>query len=252
MVSAVTPGPSALGPNAVAPNAGAADPRAREKAGAAGAPPAASPADTIAQPAHWRAARESVRQALADLDLSLAAGREAAELVARISDAARAQDKAGVRDLLASLDDLVEGAIKAGAAALSGAAVRAQIAPEAPAFEVEGFDLRLKHETGAGVRLTRASNAATPEHAAAAFAAAQETLARLEAALARLSAAAARLQAHEGFLAALETGVSAQLKNDIDADAARLLALNVRQGLSESDAAIANAQSDSVLALFRS
>jgi hypothetical protein len=251
MVSAITPGPSAIGPNTSAQNAVATEPGARDKSGLA-APTAPAPADTlVAQPAHWRAARESVRLALADLDLTLAAGREAATIIGRIGEAARGQDDQAVRALLGSLDALVQGAVANGAAALSGAAVRAQTDPDAAPFEVAGFDLRLKDD-GAGAQLSRATSAADAEQAAAAAAAAQETLARLEAALQRLSAAAARLQAHDGFLAALETSVSGAVKSDIDAEAARLLALNVRQGLSESDAAIANVHPDSVLALFRS
>jgi hypothetical protein len=245
MVSAITPGPSAVGPGTVAPNSGGPDTRVREKSAGE---PVSEAADTVAaRPASWRAARESVNMALADLDLSLAAGKEAATLIARIGEAAREQDEAGVRGLLASLDQLVEGAIEGGATALSGAIVRAQTDPDAAFFEVEGFDLRLRDDGG----LTRGASAAGADAAAATATAAQQTLAGLEAALGRLAAAAQKLHAHDGFLGALERSVSTEVRSDIDADGARLLALSVRQGLSQSDAAIANVHSDSVLALFR-
>ena len=244
MVSAITPSMiGALTPQTTQ----SAEARQREKAGGE---TSAAPSDTVSiHPAPWNAARDSVRQALADIDLSLAAGRDAAALIARIGEAARGGDEATLRTLLAQLDGVVTEAVNAGATALAGATVSAAAEPDAPAFEVQGVDLRLCDD--ADDRLGRASNAATPEAAAVAASAAQETLARLDAALGRLSAASARLHAHEGFLAALQSNVAGDVKTDIDAEAARLIALNVRQGLAQSEAAIVSANPDSVLSLFR-
>ncbi|MBL8551845.1 MAG: hypothetical protein JNJ73_17795 [Hyphomonadaceae bacterium] len=245
MVSAITPTTiGALTPNPTATNAEA---RQRERAGVE---PSASPSDSVAiQPGAWLAARDSVRGALADLDLSVAAGREAAAVLGRIGEAARASDDAGLRSLLAQFDALVQKAIEAGASALSGATITAEAEPDAPAFEVAGVDLRLPDD--ADDRLSLSANAATPEAAAKTAALAQDLLSRLDAALGRLNSASARLQAHAGFLTALQSNVAANVKSDLDAEGARLLALNVRQGLAQSDAAIANTNTDSVLALFR-
>ena len=57
------------------------------------------------------------------------------------------------------------------------------------------------------------------------------------------------LEAHQGFLGAAE---AANVRGDLDADTARLLALQVRQGLEKTGGvAIANAEPQAVLALFK-
>jgi hypothetical protein len=67
-------------------------------------------------------------------------------------------------------------------------------------------------------------------------------------AMSRLVDAARALEAHQGFLGAAEAGA----RGDFDADGARLLALQVRQGLEAvGGAPIANAEPQAVLSLFR-
>jgi hypothetical protein len=57
------------------------------------------------------------------------------------------------------------------------------------------------------------------------------------------------LEAHQGFLGAAE---AASVRSDLDADSARLMALQVRQGLeSANNLAIANTEPQAVLSLFR-
>jgi hypothetical protein len=64
----------------------------------------------------------------------------------------------------------------------------------------------------------------------------------------RLVDSARSLEAHQGFLAAAEAGA----RGDFDADGARLLALQIRQGLDAAGGApIANAEPQAVLSLFR-
>ncbi|MEJ0059510.1 MAG: hypothetical protein WDM79_08050 [Terricaulis sp.] len=70
--------------------------------------------------------------------------------------------------------------------------------------------------------------------------------------LERLSEALRALEAHQGFLGAAQGAANANVRTDLDADAARLLALQVRQGLDAAGgAAIANVEPQAVLALFR-
>ncbi|MGE0828114.1 MAG: hypothetical protein AB7O04_02035 [Hyphomonadaceae bacterium] len=215
-----------------------------------------SAADSVSQGlggqlAELRAARESVRAGLANLDLSLAAGREAANLVAQAADAARAGDDAAFQTLLQKLDETTKSAIANGAGLLAGASLSVQAEGGAQALDVEGLDLRLGAQAGPNMMLTTASNAADAEAAATAQGAAQDSLTRIQAGLERLRAAAQRLEAHDGFLAVLEKGAAANVQPDLDADAARLLALQVRQGLGQTGGSIANTQPDSVLGLFR-
>jgi flagellin len=75
-------------------------------------------------------------------------------------------------------------------------------------------------------------------------------LARLDTALGRLSGASQKLAAHDGFLATLD-GASAKLVNsDMDSETARLTALQVRQTLAGSNAAVANSAPGALLSLF--
>lgn len=194
----------------------------------------------------WRSARESVRQALADLDLSLAAGRDAANLVGQIAEAARSGDDEAVQSLLTQLGDTVNGAISAGAAALTGAPLRVQMERDVPPFEVAGLDLRLKDQAGDALLLTRNADASP-----ATVNAAEDSLTRIQFGLDRMRGAAQRLETHDGFLAAAEAAAAGGVRGDLDAESARLLALQVRQGLSESGASIASARPDSVLGLFK-
>ena len=78
--------------------------------------------------------------------------------------------------------------------------------------------------------------------------AAQKSMENLQAAMGRLVDSARALEAHQGFLSAAEAGA----RGDFDADGARLLALQVRQGLEAAGAvSIANAEPQAVLSLFR-
>jgi len=223
-------------------------------AGAAGASDEQARTQAVAaDPAlGWRAARESVRLALADLDLSLAAGKSVTTLAAQLGEAARAEDATTFKTLLTELQDSVAAAVKSGANVAAGGTLRVQFEADAPPFEITGVDLRLKADASerAALRLTEGANAETPADAAAAARDADETLARVQAELTRLRAAAQRLENHDGFLAAAEGALASGVRTDLDAETARLLALQVRQGLSASNGAIASANPDSVLGLF--
>jgi hypothetical protein len=70
----------------------------------------------------------------------------------------------------------------------------------------------------------------------------------LQEAMGRLVDSARSLEAHQGFLGAAEAGA----RGDFDADGARLLALQIRQGLEAAGGMnIANAEPQAVLSLFR-
>jgi hypothetical protein len=76
------------------------------------------------------------------------------------------------------------------------------------------------------------------------------SLDKLQDAMNRLLESARALEAHQGFLGAVEG--AANVRGDLDADGARLMALQVRQGLEASGAApIANVEPQAVLMLFR-
>jgi hypothetical protein len=78
----------------------------------------------------------------------------------------------------------------------------------------------------------------------------QKSLEKLQEAMTRLLDAMRALEAHQGFLGAAEG--AANVRSDLDADSARLLALQVRQGLEAAgSASIANVEPQAVLSLFR-
>lgn len=208
------------------------------------------------------AARQALTKAAGSLDLALGAGREAANILSQMRDLARAaasgDDAArtaadqGFKALLQRYDQVVSGAIDAGASSLAGQSLSLSVDPDAPAITVPGFDLRLKDDPGAEdvLRLTRGASLADPVSAAAAARDADSSLARIDIALGRLSGASQKLAAHDGFLGALDKAVANDVETDLDAEGARLTALQVRQTLAGGQSAIANTAPSALLALF--
>lgn len=208
-------------------------------------------------------AREALSGASVGLDLALAAGREAAKLVSQMRDFARAAASGdettraaaatSFAGLLEQYGQTVGGAIAAGASVLAGDAVTVSVDPDAPAVTVQGYDLRLKAQPGAEdvLRLSTGSNLSDPTAAADAARDAEASLARLDTALSRLSGASHRFASHDTFLATLDGAVAANVSTDLDAEGARLTALQVRQTLAGVNVAIANSAPSGLLSLFR-
>jgi flagellin len=208
-------------------------------------------------------AREALSGAGARLDLALAAGREAAKLVSQMRDfaraaatgdeATRAAASASFASLLDQYGKTVGAAIAGGASVLAGEAVSVSVDPDAPSVTVQGHDLRLKDQPGAEdvLRLSTKSHLNDPTAAADAARDAEASLARLDTALSRLSGACLRFASHDAFLATLDSAVAADVSTDLDAEGARLTALQVRQSLAGVNVAIANSAPSGLLALFR-
>lgn len=185
-------------------------------------------------------ARESVRAGMAQVHEALAAGHDAQAMLVKLQSLAKSGDQAALTDALKSFSERVEAAINRGASVLSGEDVTVQAEPGGAPVTIPGVDLRLD----GGVILVSADAQAN----ASLGQAAQKSLENLQEAMGRLVDSARALEAHQGFLAAAEAGA----RGDFDADGARLLALQVRQGLEAADGvAIANAEPQAVLSLFR-
>ncbi len=182
----------------------------------------------------FRAAQASVTEGLASLDLALAAGREALLRLNEIGEAAR-----GGEDPQDAIDAYARGLERADSGLLFGESLEIEAEPGAAPLTVSGADVRL----GALVAVPADAADSSPADLARA---AQAGAAVLQQHLTRLEAAARSLEAHAGFL-----GAAGGERADVDADGARLLALQVRQGLSGSGGAIANAQPQAVLSLFK-
>jgi hypothetical protein len=185
------------------------------------------------------ASRESVRAALAQVEETLALGGEAQAMLLKAQGLAGADAQADLDALLAAYGEAAAG--REGLS--SGDDIVVQAEPGAQAMAIAGVDLRLG---GAIVSLgpdARADDPALRENA-------QRALDALQNAMSRLADAARALAAHQGFLGAAET--AAGVRGDLDADTARLMALQVRQGLEEAGiGAIANVEPKAVLALFK-
>jgi hypothetical protein len=126
-----------------------------------------------------------------------------------------------------------------------GEDVSIQAEPGAAPVTIAGVDMRLKAEPALGDLMALSADAKANE---AVGATALKSMENLQVAMSRLVDSARALEAHQGFLSAAEAGA----RGDFDADGARLLALQVRQGLEAvGGAAIANAEPQAVLSLFR-
>lgn len=186
-------------------------------------------------------ARESVRAGMAQVHEALAAGHDAQAMLVKLQSLAKSGDQAALTDALKSFSERVEAAINRGANVLSGEDVTVQAEPNGAPVTIPGVDLRLD----SGVILVSADAQAND---ASLGQAAQKSLENLQEAMGRLVDSARSLEAHQGFLGAAEAGA----RGDFDADGARLLALQVRQGLEAvGGVAIANAEPQAVLSLFR-
>src|SRR5207248_138132 len=110
-------------------------------------------------------------------------------------------------------------------------------------FTIAGADLSL-----GGSVLGISGNAATDDGALSV--ATQGSLDRLQGVMEKLGDAGSALQAHQGFLGTAQSAISGV--TDLNADSARLLALQVRQELEAvGNRPIANVEPQAVLALFR-
>lgn len=185
-------------------------------------------------------ARESVRAGMGQVHEALVAGQDAQAMLVNVQAFAKGGDQAGLTDALAGFGQRVDSAIGRGAFVLTGEDVAVQAEPNAAPVTIPGVDLRL----GSDVLLVSADAKANDATAQAA----QKSMENLQAAMGRLLDSARSLEAHQGFLGAAEAGA----RGDFDADGARLLALQVRQGLDAAGGvSIANAEPQAVLSLFR-
>lgn len=195
------------------------------------------------------AARESVREGLNQVHQALSVGHDAQVMLVAVQGVARGGG--GQADLDAALNTFsqrLDNAISQGARLVAGDDVTIQAEPGGAPVTVSGVDLRLKAEPGADDVIAVAANARADDPALAQ--AAQRSLETLQESMSRLIDTARSLEAHQGFLGAAEGALG--VRSDIDAEGARLLALQVRQGLqSAGSASIANAEPQAVLTLFR-
>jgi len=185
-------------------------------------------------------ARESVRATMSQVHEALAAGHDAQAMLVKIQALAKSGDQAGLTDAIAAFGQRIEAAIGRGAVVLTGQDVAVQAEPGAGAVMISGVDLRL----GGDVLLVSADAQANETT----LQSAQKAMDNLQAAMGRLVDSARALEAHQGFLGAAEAGA----RGDFDADGARLMALQIRQGLASlGNVSIANAEPQAVLSLFR-
>jgi hypothetical protein len=244
MVSSIVPGVTGAGALGLEPRLVRGDAAAADKPDTPAWP---GDAVQIGSGAQWANVRESVNSALTQIDLALKTGQDALSLAAKIRDASSAEppDQDTVDTLLSQLDDTLNSAVSSGARLLAGEDLQVQAEPGAPTVRVAGFDGQLQDGPGSVFAFARDAQAG-PDLAKAADA----SIAALQSNLTRLAGAARTLSAHQSFLGAAANvdGV----RNDLDADGARLLALQVRQGLDAAGGgAIANVEPQSVLSLFR-
>jgi hypothetical protein len=194
-------------------------------------------------------ARESVREGVAHLQEALALGREAMSMLLKAQGVARGEaGQAELDDALKGFSERLDAAVARGSRLAAGEDIAVHAEPGAPPVVIGGVDLRLKSAPGPddvmSVRAdARADDAALAEEA-------QRSLDRLQEAMSTLLDSMRALEAHQGFLGAVENAAGA--RRDLDTDGARLLALQVRQGLETAGApAIANVEPQAVLTLFR-
>lgn len=196
-------------------------------------------------PSSLKASQDSVRQGLQLVHTALAIGHDAQSLLVQAQSLARSGgSQADFSRLLSAFGARLDAAIAQGAGLLAGEDLAVEAEPGAAALVVPGADLRLGGPLISVAEASEIDAGDLPE-------ALQRSLERLQEAMGRLQDSARALEAHQGFLSAA-VGASATVRHDLDADGARLLALQVRQGLEGVQGlAIANVEPQAVLSLFR-
>ena len=196
------------------------------------------------------AVRQSVRDGVAQAHHALALGHEAQAMLVNVQTLARSgAAQVDLQAVLQAFSQKLDAAIESGATLLSGASVSVQAELDAAPLSIPGADLRLKDDPGPQniIAVSRNADIADPELPQAV----QKSLEALQAAMGQLLETVQALEAHQGFLSAVDRA-AAGVRTDLDADSARLLALQVRQGLEAvGSAPIANVEPQAVLALFR-
>lgn len=246
MVNSVAPGALAVNPSIVS----AADQRqARVGAGVETLDGAGKSDSVSLSRAPLTNARESVREALRQVDLARDLARDAQTLLVTAQSAARGEaSQSDLDEALGAYAHKVDVARADGGVLLTGEDVMVQAEPGASALVIGGADLQLKANPSAAGIIQLSLGAKADDGATTGVA--QASLDRLQAVVGRLSESAKALEAHDRLLGAAETAIG--VRGDLNADSARLMALQVRQGLEQAPGvSIANVEPQSVLALFR-
>ncbi len=195
------------------------------------------------------AARESVALGIAHVQDVLDLGRAAMAMLLDVQSAARGQASQEQLDAaLRGFTERLDSAIARGSRLAGGESIAIHAEPGSAPVVIAGVDLRLKETPETGDIISVAANARADDEGLSQ--AAQRSFERLQEAMGALAESMRALEAHQGFLGAVET--AAGVRRDIDTDGARLMALQVRQGLEASGAQpIANVEPQAVLSLFR-
>lgn len=200
---------------------GVLDINARARAASTQAPEStAAPRDTtpvLDRALELAGLREGLTNAVTALDIGSRFGKQAfAELTS--GEPRTPQQLASFASQLRDADALSGGL-------LTGATLTVRTSPDGASIDIEGVDMRTLSADADGVKA-------------------------LSAALARFADASDKLSAHARFAAVTQSGLQAGVQ-DLDADGARLAALDAAQGLRGVSPAVANAAPAALLAFFQ-
>jgi flagellin len=209
--------------------------------------------------------RDRLDAAQGRIGVSLAAAREALGVLGQISELAqrgadpaipaeaRALQQGAFEGFLSRLEQIVARADEASGGLVTGVSVRVEVQTAGLSIEIEGVDLRLQAapDGDAALQLSLNDHVRDQSGAKKTARAVELSIANVSAALVRLDEGAERLARHDNVLGALDAALSAQVAQDLDADGARLLALQVRQSLAGTNVHISQHAPKALLALFR-
>jgi len=190
--------------------------------------------------------RESVSDALHQVSAALEFAQDAQALLVTVNGATRGevgQDE--LTDALQSYSAHLQQTIDEGVVLLAGENISVHAELGAAPLAISGADFSLG---AAGGVIAVASDAKIDDPALGAQA--QRSLDALQRVVRGLNESADGLVAHQGFLNAAEAALG--VRADLNADSARLMALQVRQGLEAvGSTPMVNAEPQAVLSLFR-
>ena len=206
------------------------------------------------------AVRQSLGRAMSIADVSLAAGDQVVGLLGQIRQIAAGAKEGGdagassaaFLEHLDAIEAVVSNAAFDGVNLLAGAAGDVRLAggdDDAPQGLLSSADMTLG---GPNITLTRGMGLSTPAQIDAVLGAADGSMANALSAFSRMQDEAGRIHDHDELISRADfTSATGAALGDVDAESARLRALQVRQGLAGDGVAIAQSSAALTLALFK-
>ena len=207
--------------------------------------------------------QDGLNRAASISDVALSAGRTISDLLSMMKDKAGAAKDAGADDqkqaldgdyqqILGAIDQIARSASFQGVKMLDGASSELHVKADAEGAAVVTLTPQDFTAAGPVIGLAGTDLKGSADDIANVLGQVDAASGRVDRQLSKLSGQSELIQGHLGVLSQLQSAMVGADGTDLDADTARLQALQVAQGLSDQGSPVASQAPQALLALFRS